>query len=145
MNIFTAIDDKLNAIAAKYNAEIETREIEFNGTPRDEPELRKIRWCDEMFDKSISILPDGVSREGNFLWTFEVAASANCKANTNGLVPFWMQWLLQDVPLKEIIENIDGLLNISEKLLLEVRPEDMRLDWDFVDGRLIDPESGQFI
>jgi len=145
MNIFNAIDDKLNTIAAKYNAEIDKREMEFDGSTRDELELRKIRWCDETFDKSISILPDTVSPEGNYLWTTEVSASANLKTNTDDLVPFWMHRLLEDVPLEEIVQNIDRLLNTSEKLLMEARPADMRLSRDFIDGRLTDPGSGQFI
>lgn len=129
MNTFTSIDDKLNEFAEKHNAEIHTREIGFDGQPKDEIEIRKIIWFDDKFLKAIFILPQSVSDPSSFsLWGFEIlAVFKDPKAPQSDLS--WMHHLLLDVPFQEIENQIDYLLTESERRLSAFKVEDMRLEW----------------
>lgn len=139
MNIFKSIDDKLNEFAKKHNAGIYTREIRGINEPIDETEIRTIYWSERKFDYAILIFPHtSYGYRTSDLWDITIHSSLVENGDVTGEIPFWTKDLLKGVPFPEIERQIDHLLAESEKLLSAVRVEDMRLDWFYLDGKLVD-------
>ncbi len=134
MDIFKSIDDKLNEFAKNHNGRMSGREI-FQSVRKDGREQRKIVWEDEMFVKAILIFPAALNDNG---WDFIIDASLVDNGDVTGEIPFWTKDLLEGVPFPEIEKQIDYLLAESEKLLSAVKVEDMRFDWTYLDGKLVD-------
>jgi hypothetical protein len=138
-SIFTSIDDKLNEFAKRHNAKIDTCADGFDGNSTEDTGLRKIIWHEGIFLKAIFITPKSVyGNPSSTLWEFEIHASLVDNGDSPGEVPFWQKYLLEGVPFPDIERQIDFLLAESEKLLSAVKVEDMRLDWFYLDGKLVD-------
>jgi hypothetical protein len=137
MNEFQLIDGKLREFAQKHNAKLLPREIGFDSESADGRDLRKILWDDGMFSKAIFIRPHiTYDHRSSDLWDFSIHACVN--DDRPGEIPFWTKDLLQGVQFPKIEERIDHLLAESEKLLSAVKVEDMRIDWTWIDGKLVD-------
>ena len=134
MNIFKSIDNKLNEFTKKHNGRISGRKI-FEILRKDAKKERMIVWEDGLYLKTIFIFPAAFVENG---WDFNISASLLDNGDIRGEIPFWEKFLLKGVPFPEIERQIDYLLAESEKLLSTVKVEDMRLDWTYLDGKLVD-------
>jgi len=137
MNEFQSIDHKLQEFARKHNTRLLPREIGFDSESDDGRDLRKIIWIEGMIEKAIFILPKiSIGNGGSNLWNFEISACVT--DDRSGEIPFWTKDLLEEVQFPEIERQIDHLLAESEILLAAVKVEDMRIDWTYIDGKVVD-------
>lgn len=134
MNEFQQIETKLNEFATKHGGRIITME-QYESEPSYGREKRNILWDDGIFEKAVFISPAALVDNG---WDFSLLASLADKGDVKGEIPFWQKYLLEGVAFSEIEGQIDSLLLEAETLLSAVKVEDMRLDWFYLDGKLVD-------
>lgn len=124
-NTFSSIDPKLNSLAKKLKATIYTKDIHSSSVGNDTLECRTIGWTEDKIGKAISIsvfkyFPSNYSHT----WRFTIVAWL--EDGEPGSKPMYEEYLLKNVPFKNIEENIDSLLITAQEKLHKITREDLK-------------------
>jgi hypothetical protein len=133
MTKFKLIDDKLNSLAEKLNANIlkEGSGYYINDVPvpLEYIEDRRIVWIDGLIGKAIIIQPHFGFETVNFTsprWNFLNLAWLEHDSSGSKEKPFWEHYLLKRVEFEVIESNIDQLLVTSRENLERIKREDLK-------------------